>query len=307
MGSVFFGTPLFAVPTLTALIESGENLVCVVTQPDRAKGRGHVLSPPPVKEIALARGIEVLQPQKIRDAGFVGRLQELDPEFIIVVAYGKILPPEVLQIPRRGCINVHGSLLPLYRGAAPIQWAILNGDEVTGITTMMMDEGLDTGDILLQSPMEIRDDDTAQTLGERLAALGANLLIETLKGLREGRITPRRQEGQASNAPPLKKQDGRIDWHRDARDLALFVRGMSPWPSAFCYLSGERVRIRNARYAEGGGVPGRVERAGAGELLIGTGKGLLAVREIQPEGRKVMTAGAFLAGRRLRERHDTFS
>lgn len=307
MAVVFFGTPLFAVPSLRALLAAGEDLALVVTQPDKAKGRGHLLSAPPVKELALAKGVEVVQPPRIRNEEFYGLLRRMAPEFIIVVAYGKILPPEVLLIPRAGCVNVHGSLLPKYRGAAPIQWALINGETVTGVTTMLMDAGMDTGDMLLQSELPIAAGDTADTLAARLADLGAATLIETLRGLRAGALAPVPQPAGATYAPPLKKEDGKIDWKRSALDLSHFIRGMYPWPGAFSSLNGEVIKFIRATPLEGSGAPGSIEKASKGELRIGTGRGLLGIEAVQPQGKRAMTAEAFIAGRRLREGHATFS
>jgi len=247
MALIFFGTPHFAVPSLKALIDEKEDIALVVTQPDKVKGRGHVLSPPHVKELALSHGLKVVQPVKIKDENFYRELMAVVPEFIIVVAYGRILPNEILEMPKIYCINVHASLLPKYRGAAPIQWALLNGEKKTGVTTMLISEELDTGDVLLQREIEIKDDDTSETLFERLSALGAATLIKTIKGVREGKIKPFPQQGEATYAPPLKKDDGRIDWQRTAEELFNFVRGMYPWPSAFCYLNNERIKIVKVR------------------------------------------------------------
>ncbi|MEW6117275.1 MAG: methionyl-tRNA formyltransferase [Nitrospirota bacterium] len=307
MALIFFGTPQFAVPSLKALIEEREEIALVVTQPDKVKGRGHILSSPPVKELAVAHGIRVAQPSKIRSEEFYRELRRLQPEFIIVVAYGKIVPEEILSLPKSGCINVHGSLLPKYRGAAPIQWALLNGERVTGVTTMLMDKGMDTGDILLKTELPIRGDDTTETLFRKLSELGAKTLIETIRGLRAGTVKPVQQTGEATYAPPLKKEDGRIDWKRSAEELFNFVRGMYPWPSAFCYLNDEMIKISKVKPLEGSGVPGRVEKASKGELIVGTGRGLLQIETLQPEGKKSMSAEAFLAGRRLREGYETFS
>ncbi|HMK59534.1 MAG TPA: methionyl-tRNA formyltransferase [Dissulfurispiraceae bacterium] len=307
MAIVFFGTPDFAVPSLQALIEADEQIELVVTQPDRVKGRGHQLSAPPVKELALKHSLRIEQPENIRNSEFYGRLAALSPEFIIVVAYGKILPKDILDLPFRGCVNVHASLLPKFRGAAPIQWALLKGERITGVTTMLMDEGLDTGDILLKSTVDIGEDDTSAALFVKLAGLGAKTLLETIRGVRKGDVLPTPQEGEPSYAPPLKKKDGRIDWNRSAEELSFFVRGMNPWPSAVCMLGQERIKIIRAIAVIGSGVPGRIEKASGGVLLVGTSEGLLKVEEIQPEGKKVMPAAAFLAGRKLRERDEKFS
>ena len=310
MALIFFGTPQFAVPSLKALIDEKEDIALVVTQPDKVKGRGHMLSSPPVKELALSYGLKVLQPNKIRDEDFYNELRSIAPEFIIVIAYGKILPEEILNMPKFGCINVHASLLPKYRGAAPIQWALINGEKVTGITTMLMDKGLDTGDILLRSELEIKADDNSETLFKKLSELGAKTLIGTIKGMREGKIKPVPQTGEASYAPPLKKEDGKIDWNRSAEELFNFARGMYPWPSAFCYFNDERIKIVRSRKSkfrsQKEAVPGRVVKAFDGEIIVETGDGFLVIEELQPEGKKVMSAKAFLAGRKLKEGYDRF-
>jgi methionyl-tRNA formyltransferase len=300
MRIVFFGTPLFAVPALKALFRSREDVTAVVTQPDRRKGRDRLPSAPPVKELAAGKGIEVLQPVKIKDPDFLDRLYTIKPEIIVVVAYGKILPVQILNLPPHGCINVHASLLPKYRGAAPIQRAIINGEEKTGVTTMLMDKGLDTGDILLQEETDIYDDDDAETLGRRLADIGASLLIKTIEKIKGGSDRPVPQTGLPSYAPPLKKEDGRINWSNSAIDIVNFVRGLYPWPCAYCYLNKERIKIIKAKALEGPGTAGRIDKSGDA-LVVGTGKGLISVVELQPEGKRPMTAGEFIAGRRLKE------
>jgi methionyl-tRNA formyltransferase len=300
MRVIFFGTPDFAVPSLRALLEAGEEVVAVVTQPDRVKGRGHKLSAPPVKEIALSEGIPVLQPEGIRSPEFFDELSGLRPDVIAVVAYGRIIPPAILKLPPLGCINVHGSLLPKYRGAAPIQRAIINGERRTGITTMLMDEGLDTGDILLQAETEIADGDDAQTLGARLSTVGAALLVRTIKDLRDNLIRPIAQEGEATYAPPLRKEEGRIDWSLPAMRIFDLVRGTCPWPGAYTSFNGERITIIRAGTipSDVGCSAGTIEKAGE-ELQVCTGKGILSITELKPEGKKTMTAGAFVNGRRL--------
>lgn len=313
MALIFFGTPQFAVPSLKALIDEKEDIALVVTQPDKVKGRGHILSSPPVKELARSFGLKVVQPNKIRDEDFYNELRSIAPEFIIVVAYGKILPEEILNMPKSGCINVHASLLPKYRGAAPVQRALINGEKITGITTMLMDKGLDTGDVFLKAELEILDDDTSETLSKKLSELGAKTLIQTIKGIREGRIKPTPQTGEVSYAPPLKKEDGKIDWNRTAEELFNFVRGMYPWPSAFCYLNDERIKIIRVRSqkseikSQKKIVPGLIVKASDGELIVETGKGFLVVEELQPEGKRVMSAAAFLAGRKLKEGYERFA
>lgn len=300
MPVIFFGTPEFAIPSLRALIEEEEDVVLVVTQPDRVKGRGHRMTPPPVKVAAEEKGLEVIQPETLKDRALIERLNSLMPEFIIVVAYGKILPESILRIPLSGCINLHASLLPKYRGAAPIQWAIINGEEKTGVTTMLMDEGLDTGPVFLKRELNISEDDDAESLSRRLSEMGASLLIETIKGIRAGKLKPIPQEGEPSYAPPLRKEDGIIDWHKTAKEIFNLIRGTHPWPGAYCFMAGERVRVLKAKPLENlKGRPGIIERVTKDELLIGTGNGILSLLEVQPSGRSPMSIRAFLQGRRL--------
>ena len=297
---VFFGTPGFAVPTLKALHESGEDIGAVVTRRDAPVGRRRKMTPPPVKEFALKYGLRVLQPGRL-DEAFAGELEKAvpAPDFLVVVAYGKILPRRLLSMPRLGPVNVHASLLPRWRGASPIARAIINGDRETGITTMIMDEGMDTGRILLQEKTAIRAGDDGETLSERLAEIGARLLLKTLAGMRQGAITPRDQEGEPSYAPPLRKEEGLVDWERPAAALADLVRGMRPWPGAYFFLRGERVGAIKARAVDGQGPPGAVVEARGASLLIGAGKGLLSLAIVQPEGKKPMPAADFLRGRKI--------
>lgn len=303
MRIIFFGTPGFAVPSLRALVESGEEVAAVITQPDRAVGRGRRLTMPPVKEVAREKRIPVIQPSGIRSREFSDELAALRPDAIIVVAYGKIIPPSILGIPPLGCINVHGSLLPKYRGAAPIQWAVIRGERKTGITTMLMDEGLDTGDILLMEETEIRDEDNAETLRERLSHMGAGLLVRTLKGVGDGTVRPSAQTGEPSYAPPLTKEDGRIPWALPAREIFNLVRGTYPWPGAFCFLKGEKIGVLRSRVVDESesSNPGRIAGVSAEDILVGTGKGILALVEVKPEGRKAMSGAALARGRRLED------
>jgi methionyl-tRNA formyltransferase len=224
----------------------------------------------------------------------------MKPEIIIVVAYGKILPPGILKLPPRGCINVHASLLPKYRGAAPVQWAIINGERKTGITTMYMDEGLDTGDILLQEETVIEDDATAESLGRGLADLGAALLMKTIQKIKDCSLQRIPQTGTPNYAPPLKKEDGKITWSKTAVEISNMVRGMYPWPCAYCYFKNERIKITKVRESRGSGIPGRIEQAGE-ELVIGTGEGFITIIEMQPQGKRLMATRDFLRGRRLQE------
>lgn len=303
---IFFGTPEFAVPTLKFLISKGERISLVITQPDKPKGRGKIVQPTEVKKIALQYSLPFLQPEKIRDEGFIEKLKVIKPEFAIVVAYGKILPKEILQIPKYGCINLHASLLPKYRGAAPIQWALINGENITGVTTMLIDEGLDTGPILLQKVIPIDEEDNALTLSERLSATGAELVYETIKGIREGTITPQPQKGESTYAPQLKKEDGKINWNTSAKDIFNLIRGTYPWPCAYCFFKGERVKMIKAEILEEESNPGLILKTKE-DLIVGTGKGALKILLIQPEGKKIMTAKEFTCGRKINEGMDYFS
>jgi methionyl-tRNA formyltransferase len=303
MRIIFFGTPEFAVPSLKALENSGEDISAVVTQPDRTKGRGRRLSAPPVKEYAASRGMAVLQPLQVRSPEFLDSLSVLKPEMIVVVAYGRIIPPSLLRLPPHGCINLHASILPKYRGAAPIQWAIVRGETKTGVTTMLMDEGLDTGDTLLTAETQITPEDNALILGSRLSMIGADLLVETIRGMRDGSVKPVPQAGEPSYAPIIRKDDGRIDWNASAFELFNLARGMFPWPGAFGFLQGEKFTlIRTKVLGEGAkGVPGRIEGISGDELYVATGKGSLSVIELRPEGKQTMSGAAFARGRHLRE------
>jgi methionyl-tRNA formyltransferase len=295
---VFLGTPEFAVPTLEKIAGAGHDVAAVLTQPDRPKGRGGRPAAPPVKEAALRLGLALHQPERIRTAEVVEFLRALAPEAMVVVGYGKIIPQTIIDIPPHGIVNVHASLLPKYRGAAPVQWAIANGETRTGVTTMRIDAGLDTGDILLASETAIGPEETAVELGPRLAVLGADLLVETLAGLVEGRITPRKQDSsQASFAAILKKEDGRIDWTRPAHEIYNRVRGFLPWPVCHTTLRDKTLEVWRARVADPcSGLPGSLH-ASRGRLLVACGDGAaLEFLEVQLEGRKRMNAAAFLNG-----------
>jgi methionyl-tRNA formyltransferase len=299
---IFMGTPEFAVPSLRALLNSPDRVVAVVTQPDRPRGRGRKLTPPPVKTLALEAGIPVLQPDSVRTEAFMKELQGFAPDLIAVTAYGRILPGTLLHLPPLGTLNVHGSLLPRYRGAAPIQWAILNGDETTGLTIMQMDEGLDTGDILLSRTLPIAADDTATTLAVKMAALGGELLCEALARLHRGELPPTPQdEGLATAAPPLTKEQGKIDWQLPAEVIGCQVRGLDPWPSAYTFLDGKRLRLFMPQIVAGNSseTPGSILRADKNGLLIATGRDCLLIREIQLEGAKRLGVEAFLLGHKL--------
>ncbi|WP_141266254.1 methionyl-tRNA formyltransferase [Thermodesulfovibrio sp. Kuro-1] len=305
-GIIFFGTPEFAVPSLKALISRSEKILLVVTQPDKPKGRGKNLQAPEIKKVALQYELPLCQPEKIKDDNFIKKLKSLNPEFAIVVAYGKILPKEILEIPKHGCINLHASLLPKYRGAAPIQWALINGEKITGVTTMIIDEGLDTGPILLQKEISINDEDNAETLSEKLSVIGAELIIETIDKMRKGIITPKPQTGEITYAPQLKKDDGKINWNNSARKIFNLVRGTYPWPCAYSFLKDERVKIIKTEVLEGNAAPGLIIKA-KNELIVGTQEGLLRILLIQPEGKKIMTAKEFISGRKINEGMDSFS
>lgn len=294
---VFMGTPDFACPTLQKLIDRGETLLAVVTQPDRPKGRGQKLEPPPVKTIAEKHGIPVIQPLKVRAPEVIDTIREMNPDLIVVVAFGQILPQSLLDIPRFGCINIHASLLPRYRGAAPLNWCIINGETETGITTMQMDAGLDTGDMLLKKAIPIDPEETAQSLHDRLSLLGAETIDETLDLLIAGKLVPVKQDDSLTcYAPMMKKETGRIDWAMTARQIKNLVRGVTPWPGAFTTLDGNVLKIFKVRIAEAGGTPGEVINAGKDGVSVACGEGSIIIEELQLEGRKRLAAGDFLAG-----------
>ncbi len=296
---IFMGTGDFSVPTLRALHENQYDVLAVVTQPDRPKGRGRRLVSPPVKEVANIFSYPVLQPLRIKEPWFIEKIIALDPELFVVVAYGRILPGSFLSIPRLGAINIHASLLPKYRGPAPIQWAIINGEQETGVTTMWMDEGMDTGDILLSSKVPIRPDDTSGSLHRRLAEVGARLLIETLIKLKSCNLVGKVQDkSSATYAPLLKKEDGRIDWARDAKSLDALIRGMNPWPGAFTFLFGKRLKVLKARDLQKRTKekPGTVLEGFPGEFNVATDRGVLALKEVQLESAKRLPVRDFLRG-----------
>ena len=296
MRIVFMGTPDFAVPSLQALIDAGHDVCAVYTQPDKPQGRKQILTAPPVKTLALEHDIPVFQPNTLKNEDEQARLRELAPEVIIVVAYGKLLPKAVLDIPPHGCINVHGSLLPRWRGAAPIQWAVIAGDEMAGVTTMKMAEGLDTGDMLLTYETKVGEKETAGELFDRLAQSGAELLTQTLVKLDE--ITPRPQDdAQSCYAHMLDKQMAVIDWSRSAHEIDCLIRGLNPWPIALTTLSGERLKVFAAEKAAGNGEPGTVLEADPKKgLTVACGEGALKLTEIQLVGGKRMKATDFLRG-----------
>ena len=316
MKIVFMGTPDFAVPTLEALYQSRHEVAAVVTQPDKPKGRGKAMAMPPVKEKALEYGIPVYQPVRVRkDEAFFEELTKIQPDVIVVIAFGQILPERILNLPKYGCINVHASLLPKYRGAAPIQWAVIDGCEYSGVTTMQMNEGLDTGDILLTEKVKLDPKETGGSLFDRLSDVGAQLLVKTLEEAKAGTLKPQKQnEEEASYVKMIKKSFGELDFSKEADALERLIRGLNPWPSAFTHLNGKMLKIWDAdvytkEQAEAefpeystdfkGAEPGQIAAVLPHTFFIGCGKDLLKVNEVQAEGKKRMTSDAFLRGSRL--------
>lgn len=295
--TIFMGTPGFACPTLQMLIDRGEDIAAVVTQPDRPKGRGQKLLPTPVKELAEKHGIPVYQPLKVRAPEFVNVIRELRPDVIVVVAFGQILPKALLEIPPHGCINVHASLLPRYRGAAPLNWCIINGEPETGVTTMMMDVGLDTGDMLLTRKTPLDENEDITSLHDRMAGMGAELLAETLDRLLAGELVRQPQnDAESSYAPMLKKEDGIIDWHADARSIHNKVRGLSVWPGACTTIDGEVLKIFRTSVGDGSGEPGAVLSASKGRFEVACRTGSILLHELQLAGKKRLDSISFLAG-----------
>ena len=304
MRLIFLGTPAFAVPTLERIVAAGHTVLSVVTQPDRPRGRGQNAAPPPVKQAAARLGLPVYQPERVRRPEAVDFLRALPVDAMVVVGYGQIIPQSVIDMAPLGIVNVHGSLLPHYRGAGPIQWAILKGETRTGVTTMRIDAGLDTGDMLLKAETEIGPDENAVELGQRLAVMGADLLVETLMGLDAGRIVPEKQDNaQASYAPLLKKEDGRIDWSRDVQAIHNQVRGLQPWPGASTGFRGQTLHIWKSRLWAGTAPPSA--RSGAlvsvRPPIVCCASGCLELVEVQLEGRKRIPASDFANGQRLAE------
>lgn len=294
---IFMGSPDFAQPSLRALAQH-YHVVGVVTQPDRASGRGRELKPPPVKTLALELGLPIIQPQKLREPEAMAQLQAWKPDLIVVAAFGQILKKEVLDLPRFGCVNVHASLLPRWRGAAPINAAILAGDEETGVTIMQMDAGLDTGPMLAKRSIRLHPDDTAGSVFQTLSTLGADLLLETLPDYMEGKIIPQPQpEDGATYAPMLKKEDGRLDFSKPADELERRVRAMNPWPGAFMELDGAILKIHRAHVDAGNASAGR-RLVVQNQPAVGAGGGILILDEVQPAGKKPMSGTSFLAGAR---------
>ena len=299
MRIVYMGTPPFAVPPLQSLITAGHNVVGVVTRIDKPAGRGKVLTPPAVKIAAVQSEVPVFQPKRIREPESVAAIRAMGPDVIVVAAYGQILPREVLALPKYGCVNIHASLLPAYRGAAPINWAIINGEARTGITIMQMDEGMDTGGILAQESIPIGPDDTAGDLTAKLSEQGSRLIIDILARLESGGLTAVPQDNsKATMAPLLKKEDGQVDWTMSAKKIHDRVRGLSPWPGGYSWLEGKLVKILRTEAIEGVSEPGVLSGNGKDDLAVGTGHGLLRLLSIQPEGKKPMSTPEFLRGHR---------
>ena len=302
MRIVFMGTPEVAAFSLERLLQGQETVIGAVTQPDRPSGRGQKTVPSPVRKVGESHGVPVLAPEKIRDPSFLDVLKKWAPDLIVVVAYGRILPRQILELAPHGCLNVHYSLLPKYRGAAPVAWTIIDGEKQSGVTTMHLVEKMDAGPIFLQRAIPLAEDETGISLQAKLAPLGAELLVETIAGLKAGKITPKDQnESGVSYAPLLKKEDGFIDWKLPAAALERRVRGLAPWPSAFTYLAGNLLKIHRARVIEMAteAAPGEVMKADKEGLWIATGNGVLSLEQVQLENKKRMTAGEFLNGTRV--------
>ena len=294
------GTPDFSVGALKSLAENGYEIAGVVTQPDKPRGRGKASAMTPVKEAALELGLTVYQPSRVREQSFMDTVRALNPDVIVVSAFGQIIPKALLELPRYGCVNIHASLLPKYRGAAPIQWAVMDGEPVSGVTIMQMDEGLDTGDMLAKTEVPLEPDETGGSLFDKLSRAGAELLIRTLPALEQGTLTPEKQplESPTAYARMIRKEDGRIDWNLEAEAIERRIRGLNPWPSAYTELTGKILKIWRAEVLpkESGQAPGTVTEAGKGGFCVQTGKGVLRLLEVQLEGKKRMDAQAFLRG-----------
>ena len=301
MKIIFMGTPEFAVPTLEALIEKHE-VLAVATQPDRPKGRGNKLSPPPVKEVAIRHNIPVLQPNRARDDSFIEEIEKFCPDAVVVVAFGQILPEKILNLPRYGCINVHGSLLPKYRGASPIQQAIIDGETITGVTIMHMDKGLDTGDMILKQEIIITKQDTAGTLHDKMAPVGAAALIEALARLENGTAERVKQvDSESSYAKMLKKETGHINFANDSAKIFNLVRGLNPWPSAYAYYKGGLLKIWEVEVIDNkeNVQPGQIVSADDDGILVKTGDGAILIKQLQAQGGKRMHVEAYLRGNKI--------
>lgn len=304
MRVIFMGTPDFAVATLEEIIKAGHEVVLVVSQPDKAVGRSKALKYTPVKACALAHGIEVYQPERVREESCVEYLRGYEPDIIIVEAFGQIIPKAILDMPRFGCVNVHASLLPKYRGAAPIQWAVINGDTVTGVTTQRMAEGIDTGDMIMKQEVIIREDETGGSLFDRLSKTGAKLCVKTMEAIEAGTAvyTPQ-DESMATHTKKIYKELGSIDWSKDAKSIECLIRGLDPWPSAYTRLDDRTLKIWKAQVipANFGDAPGCIVKVEKNRILVQTGEGTLSLLEVQLEGKKRMPVEAFLNGYEVKE------
>ena len=305
MRVIFMGTPDFAVGTLEAIIEAGHEVVLAVTQPDKPKGRSGSLQFPPVKECAIAHNIPVFQPVKIREQKNIDELKKYDPDIIIVVAFGQIVSKDILDMPRYGCVNVHASLLPKYRGAAPIQWAVINGDEMTGVTTQRMDVGVDTGDIIETAQLRIAEDETGGSLFDKLAMVGAKLCVSTMEKIEKGEATytPQKEE-EATHTKKIEKELGNVDWSKSAKEIECLIRGLNPWPSAYTHLNGKNLKLWQAKVIDENSAlkPGTIAKVTKNEIFVQTGAGMLSLLEVQLEGKKRMPVDAFLRGYPLEEK-----
>lgn len=303
MNIVFMGTPDFAVPTLQMLIDEGHHIAAVVTQPDRPKGRGNKENMPPVKELALKYNLEVLQPEKVRgNEDFYEQLKALKPDVMVVVAYGQILPESILEIPRLGCINIHGSLLPKYRGAAPIQWSIINGDAITGVTIMYMDKGMDTGDMILKKEMVIESTDTYKTLHDKMMTVGAEALKEALPLIVSGgKMRQKQDESEATYAPMIQKSLGEIDWSKDAKSIDCLVRGVNPWPVAYTFYEGQPMKVWQAHVVDekSSYEPGYIVNVDKEGIHVQTGEGVFVISELQAPNKKRMPVSEYIKGNAL--------
>lgn len=304
MRVIFMGTPDFAVGTLEEIIKAGHEVVLVVSQPDKAVGRSKALKYTPVKECAIAHGIEVYQPERVREEACIEYLRGYQPDIIIVEAFGQIIPKAILDMPRYGCVNVHASLLPKYRGAAPIQWAVINGDEVTGVTTMRMNEGLDTGDMIMKEEVIVRADETGGSLFDRLSEVGAKLCVKTMEAIEAGTaVYTSQNEEEATHTKKIYKELGSIDWSGDAKTIECLIRGLDPWPSAYTRLNDKTLKIWKAEVLpeNSGTEPGCIVKVGKDGLTVQTGDGMLRITELQLEGKKRMPVEAFLNGYQVEE------
>ncbi|MTI69936.1 MAG: methionyl-tRNA formyltransferase [Firmicutes bacterium] len=301
MNIVFMGTPDFAVPTLNSIYKKGYNVSLVVTQPDRKKGRGKKLTPTPVKQKALDFGIEVFQPENINVEENIEKIKKYNPDVIVVVAYGQILRKDILDIPKKGCINVHASLLPSYRGAAPINWVVINGEDKTGVTTMYMEEGLDTGDMILKEEIAIKENDTAGVIHDKLMDLGANLLIKTLDIIDKGEVKRTPQDDvNSSYAPMMDKELGKIDWNKPKRSIKNLVRGTNPWPCAFTYYNGKKMKIHRVEIgSEMKGTNGEIIKVNDEGIYVSVKDGSIIIKKIQFPGKRPMEVKDYLRGNEI--------